>query len=258
MPRVAPDGACIDLEDGVAPGGKAAARSQALASARALRESHPDQRVYLRVNAHGSTWFEDDVASLDAAFDGVVLPKVERREQLEDLRARLATAGLAELGVVAGIESARGVVDVDRLLDGRLDAVDFGAEDYVGDLGGRRTPRGDEVLYARSRVVLAARLAGIPALDQVVVAFRDDEAFRADARRGRELGYAGKLCIHPRQVELAHEAFTPSPEEVARAERFLAAAEKSARSGSGVASVDGEMVDEPMLRLARRTLGHRP
>ncbi len=115
-------------------------------------------------------------------------------------------------------------------------------------MGGRRTAAGTEVLYARSQVALAARLAGVAALDQVVTAVRDDTAFRADAAQARALGYRGKLCIHPQQVPLAHEAFSPSETEVAHARRVIEA------SADGVGLLDGEMVDDVHVRMARATL----
>jgi citrate lyase subunit beta/citryl-CoA lyase len=143
---------------------------------------------------------------------------------------------------------------VDDVLVAGVDAVSFGAEDYIADLGGVRTPSSREVLYARSRVALAARVAGVTSLDQVVVAFGDDATFRADAAEGRAIGYRGKLCIHPSQVPLANEVFGHTDAEVERAHRVLAAYEASSRAGAGVTVVDGQMVDEPMARLARAVL----
>jgi citrate lyase subunit beta/citryl-CoA lyase len=124
----------------------------------------------------------------------------------------------------------------------------FGSEDFLADLGGRRTAGGLEVLYARSEVVLAGRLAGVPVIDQAVVAVDDDAAFTADAEQGRALGYVGKICVHPRQVALAHAVFTPSEDDVAAARRVIDAA------AGGVAVVDGQMIDAVHLRLARQVL----
>ena len=112
----------------------------------------------------------------------------------------------------------------------------------------RRTDTGEEVLYARSKVMLAARLAGVGAIDQAVVAIRDDTRFVADAEAGKSIGYTGKICVHPRQVELAHQVFTPSPEEIEHARRVL----EMAAEGAG--TVGGEMVDEVHVRMARRIL----
>jgi citrate lyase subunit beta/citryl-CoA lyase len=140
------------------------------------------------------------------------------------------------------------VADARPLLAARPDATYFGAEDYAAELGGRRTADGTEVLYARSRVCLAARLAGVPALDQVVVAVHDTDGFRRDAEQARELGFPGKICLHPAQVAIAHEVFTPSEAELEHARKVLDAAEV------GVGLVDGQMVDAVHVAMARDAL----
>jgi citrate lyase subunit beta/citryl-CoA lyase len=241
--RVRPDAVVIDLEDAVAPGAKDEARSAAVAAL--ARERPGAGLVLLRINPPGTPWYDADVeAAAGAAVDGVVLPKYEQPSQLTELRAALP----AGARVVVGIETALGVADCRPLLDERPDAAYFGAEDYIADIGGRRTAAGTEVLYARSRVCLAARLAGVIALDQAVVAVRDDAAFRADAAQGRDLGYRGKICVHPAQVAVAHEVFTPTAAEVAHARTVLRAA------GEGVGVVDGQMVDAVHITMARSVL----
>ena len=242
-PRWRPDATVIDLEDAVRGGDKDRARRDAVAAAAAL---DPAATVLLiRINAFGSRWFADDLrAAAASAARGVVLPKYESAEALAAVRAHLPGAL-----IVAGLESARGVAGSRDLLGAGVDAVYFGADDYIADLGGYRTTGGGEVLYARSAVMLAARLAGISAIDQAVTAVRDEDAFAADAQAGRSIGYAGKICLHPRQVELAHQVFTPSPGEVEHARRVLRAA-----AGAGVTTVDGQMVDEVHVRMARQVL----
>ena len=113
------------------------------------------------------------------------------------------------------------------------------------------------MLYARSRVALAARIAGVLALDQVVSRFGDDDAFLADAAVGRSIGYGGKLCIHPSQVPLAHRAFSSSPEEIERAERLLAAYDAATARGEAAIAFEGQMIDEPLARHARAVLAAR-
>lgn len=250
--RSGADGVVLDLEDAVAAPDKESARATVLDALRTL-EVVAGTLVLVRVNVPGSPWFADDVAAVAGSrADGVVLPKLERADQLSELQTLFAGHGRADMVVVGGLETALGVADSRELLTAGaamgLVAAYFGAEDYIADLGGRRTAAGTEVLYARSRVALAARLAGVSALDQVVVAVRDDDAFRADAGTARDLGYPGKLCIHPRQVTLAHEVFTPSEAEVAHAHAVLAASER------GVGLLDGEMVDDVHVRMAQATL----
>ncbi|MBA3606739.1 MAG: CoA ester lyase [Acidimicrobiia bacterium] len=251
-PRSAPDAVIVDLEDAVAAADKAEARATAVAAVDALDVVAPTI-VLLRVNPAGTRWFADDVAAAaGSAAAGVVLPKLERVGQLEDLRSRLTAAGRPDAVVAAGLESALGVADGRELLaagaDAGLAAVYFGAEDYIADVGGRRSVSGTEVLYARSHVCLAASLAGVTALDQVVVDVAADEHFLADARAAADLGYGGKCCIHPRQVALAHSVFTPSDEDVAHALAVLDAGD------AGVALVDGQMIDEVHLKMARAVL----
>lgn len=176
---------------------------------------------------------------------------------LADVRARLEASRPSRPYplIMAGIESAEGVAAVEEVArSGRADAVYFGAEDYITDLGGRRSPGNAEVLYARSRVALAARLGGLPAIDQVVVDYRDAEGYTAEAATARDMGFAGKLCIHPSQVELANKAFRPTPAEWRHAAAVVRASEEASLAGRGVVSVGGMMVDAPLVARARQIL----
>ena len=247
--RCRPDVVVADLEDAVAPPDKERARDAALTALRAQRPGAGT--VLVRINPSGTPWHAADVAACvgsGSAVNGVVLPKYEHVDQLRTVRTALP----AEARVVVGLESALGIADARALLTAegttRPDAAYFGAEDLIADLGGRRTREGTEVLYARSQVCLAAHLADVPSVDQAVVAARDVEHFRSDAARGRDLGYHGKICLHPAQVELAHEMFTPSAAEVAHAHEVMTAA------AAGVGVVDGEMVDAVHVAMARRVL----
>jgi citrate lyase subunit beta/citryl-CoA lyase len=253
LPRSEPDAVAIDLEDAVPAPDKAAARAQAREGALAIRAAAT--AVFVRVNAPETDWFEDDVAeAVPEGIAGIVVPKLETEEQLGAVRVALAAAGLDEIAVVAGIETARGVHAVEVLLGPPVTACYFGAEDFIADMGGRRSSSNHEVAYARSRVVLAARVQGVVALDQVVVGIDDDARFLEEAHSARDLGYGGKLCIHPAQVALAHRVFTPTEEEVRRARELLAAWAESAENGVGVAVYDGAMVDEPAVKAARAVL----
>lgn len=253
--RAAPDAVFLDLEDGVPPGAKEAARANAAGGAGALVREHPGLSVLVRVNGIETPWFEGDVAAaLVPELTGVVVPKVESAGDVDAVRAALVAAGLAHLGILAGIESAAGVARAEEVLRAPVRWCYFGAEDFVADMGGVRTESNLEVLYARSRVALAARLGDVHAIDQILADFRDDDRYRRDAREARALGYRGKLCIHPAQVALAHEVFTPSPEEVDRARRLLAAYDAAAARGEATLDFEGEMVDEPMARRARAVL----
>ena len=253
LPRSGPDAVIIDLEDAVAPAGKAQARPVAAAAARDLRRAHPDLAIFVRVNGIETEWFEDDMAeALTPELTGVVVPMLESAAAVEAVAERLEPTG--PLGVMAGLETVAGVERAAEVLRPPVVAAYFGAEDYIADMGGVRTPENTEVLYARSRVAVACRLAGVVALDQVVVALRDEDVFVNDARQARALGYKGKLCIHPAQVPWANQVFTPSAEEVDRARRMLAVYTETQRSGVGAVAFEGQMIDEPLARQARALL----
>jgi citrate lyase subunit beta/citryl-CoA lyase len=159
------------------------------------------------------------------------------------------------LGVVVGLETAAGVTQARTLLEHAVATAGyFGAEDFIADMGGVRTEGNMEVQSARSQVALAGRLAGVPALDQVVTDFRNDDAFERETREARALGFRGKLCIHPRQVALANAGFLPSQAEVALARRLLEAYERASASGLAAIDFEGQMVDEPLASRARQIL----
>jgi len=240
VPRNGPDAVVLDLEDAVPPPGKAEARATAAGAAGELAGVVP---VCVRVNPPGTEWFADDVAALPAGLAAVVVPKLESTAQLTEV-----ADALGDRAVVAGLESVRGVADAREVLAPPVVACYFGAEDYVADLGGVRTPGNAEVAAARSFVAAAARLAGVPALDMVTIDFHDDDRFLAEAREARALGYAGKMCIHPAQVPLAREAFRPTAGEVDWARRLLAA---FAAAGGDTIAFEGQMVDEVVAARAR-------
>jgi citrate lyase subunit beta/citryl-CoA lyase len=234
-PRARPDVVVLDLEDAVPPAAKVEARALVVEAAAALAGTVP---VCVRVNPPGTEWFDGDVAALPDGILAVVVPKLE---------------AAVDVGhpVVAGIETVRGVADARDALGGSVVACYFGAEDYVADLGGVRTDTNAEVATARALVAMAARLAGVPALDLVTLDFGDGDRFTREAREARALGYAGKLCIHPAQVALANEAFLPSADEVDWAQRLLAA---FAAAGGTTIAFEGQMVDEVVAARARAIL----
>jgi citrate lyase subunit beta/citryl-CoA lyase len=243
-PRTAPDVVVLDLEDAVPADGKQAARDALAEGAAALAGQ---VAVCVRVNPPATEWFDDDVAALPDGLAAVVVPKLESVEQVA--RVAAATGGIP---LLAGIETVLGVADARAVLAAPgVAACYFGAEDYIADLGGVRTPGNAEVAFARAQVGMAARLAGVAALDMVTLDFHDDERFRREAGEARALGYAGKMCVHPKQVALANEAFHPSAEEVEWAERVLATFDAA---GGRAVQLDGQMLDEVVAVRARSIL----
>ena len=248
------DAVVIDCEDATPPNAKAEGRANARQLAAGLVDA--GCQVVVRVNAQPTEWFAADIAAgLDESLTAVVVPKVETIAGLDAVAGALDAAGHAELGVIAGIETALGVADSRYLLaHRRVVGGYFGAEDFIADMGGVRTDGNAEVALARSTVALAGRLAGVPVLDQVVTDFRNDDRFAREATEARAMGYQGKLCIHPSQVEIANRAFVPSAEEIDRARRVLEAYEAASAGGLAAIDFEGQMVDEPLAAQARRVI----
>lgn len=231
----------IDLEDAVSPKDKAGARA-------ALSEAAVSKRALVRINAVGTDWCDDDLTAISSWpwAQGVVVPKVETEGIVRFVRARLP----AEIAVIALIESARAIEDLDRISAGSVQRLFFGAVDYAEDID---AVRDDDVLaYPRSRLVTVSRRNGLPPpVDTPTVVVDDLERVARDATTARRFGFGGKLCIHPSHVPIVNRAFTPSPEEVAWASRI---AGEAARSGEGVFMVDGVMIDAPLVARAERIL----
>lgn len=245
-----------DLEDAVAGANKATAR---VAVAAWLR----DHRALVRVNGTDTRWHDEDIAAITGArgLAGVVLPKSQGAEQISDVAHRLGGC----VHVVPLVESAAGVANAAAIAAGpQVSALAFGSIDFALDIGIDDTSDTDDtdhtddteqsaLLYARSTLVIASRVAGIAApIDGVTLKLSDAHAVRGDARRARALGFGGKQCIHPHQVHEVNATFTPSPEALVRAQRIVDAAESS--HGSAV-QLDGQMIDKPRIDQARRVLG---
>lgn len=265
----------LDLEDAVAPDAKDAARPAIVA---ALREGGwGDRLVAVRVNAVTTPWaYRDVVDVVEGAgeyLDVVVLPKVQAPEHviwLDLLLTQIEQArGLpvGRIGIDAQIEDAAGVQRVDEIAAAspRLSALVFGPGDYMASMGmtspviGEQPPGypGDAFHYVLTRILVAARAAGIAAVDGPYADFRNAAGFEQSAARAAALGMDGKWVIHPSQLDACNAAFTPSPEVVERAARLVAAydeARSSVGGQRGAISLDGEMVDEASRKLAERIL----
>lgn len=233
------DAVIVDLEDAVAPAEKVAAR-RALVGWLA-----PERPVMVRVNAPGSEWFLDDLrACADAAVTAIVLPKAERSEHVEQVAAICGARPVFPL-----VETAHGLWNALSVAQGpKVQALLFGSLDLQADL----RASDDDLVYARSRLVLVSRVAGIDApVDGVTQAIDDPELLRRDCLRARQLGFGGKLCIHPNQVDIVNRCFAPSPEDAAWAQRVVDA---FARSDGNAALLDGRMIDRPVLARAQAIL----
>ncbi len=228
------DAVVVDLEDAVAPADKDAARAHAVAWLEAGNEA------VVRVNAVGTPWHDADVAALAGA--AIMLPKAERPADVE--RAGRVVVPLVE--TAAGLAAAREVCAVAGVVRPAFGSIDLAAE--LGVDPGSHTA----LLHARSALVLAAAAAGCaPPLDGVTTALDDPRALRRDTAHAVELGFTGKLCVHPRQIGPVHDALRPSDEDIAWARRVLAAGESA---GESAVAVDGRLVDRPVRLRARRLL----
>lgn len=251
--KIQPDAAVIDLEDAVPDAEKTEARKnlQKYGSAAEGREF----ALFTRVNPISTGYFELDIQAVPPEIDGVIIPKVSSVEELDEVQVILSRNSV-EANIVVGIETVQGVVSASEILGNRsVVAAYFGAEDYVLDLGGVRTVGNDEVFLARSQMGMASRLTGVPVIDQIVADFSDSKRFVKEAEQARALGFSGKLCIHPSQVHLANQSFSPSAEEIIRAEELLTAYDQAVSQGSASVVFDGQMVDEALAKQARRVLG---
>jgi citrate lyase subunit beta/citryl-CoA lyase len=259
FPRFAADCYVIDLEDGTPEAEKPGARAGLAQVVAALRTRPLPGVLTVRVNEPGSDHYLDDLAAAwNSDVDGIVIPKLETVEQLFPalhwLRRLERDAPRSEPRfIVGGLESVRGVANAAVLCaDPGLAAVYFGAEDLASELGARRTKESFEVLYARSQVLLHAKAAHIVAIDQAVVEIRDDSHFETDAVSGRNLGYDGKICLLPRQLEVANRVFRPGDAELDHARRLIACYADATARGIGTIDFEGKMIDGPLLKRAQR------
>jgi citrate lyase subunit beta/citryl-CoA lyase len=271
----AADAVFLDLEDAVAPDEKEGARGNIV---RALRElDWHDRPTLYRANALDTPYFYRDLVEIvEEAGDRleiVMIPKVQRPEDLHVAATLLSQIEMA-VGLEAGkveleaqIESAEGLVNVDGIASAteRLTALHFGPGDFAASVRMPQTNIGtmdewDEAYpghrfhYAMQRIVVAARARGLRALDGPVADYRDEEGLRESCLISRSLGFDGKWCIHPAQIEAVNEVFSPTEREVEWARKVVAAYEEASAAGTGAISVDGQMIDAASIKMAQNTL----
>ena len=251
----------MDMEDGVAQNRKAEARATIAEALVNLSFGRRERLV--RVNHLSSGLVPREIAATVVGRpDGYILPKAEDPNDILTLDQMLTVAE-REQGLVEGslrlfvmIETALGVMNLREIAGAapRLEGLIFGAEDLAGDIGAVRTRAAWEVFYARSAVVTAAAAYRLQAFDMIYADFHDPQGLAEESRLARQLGYAGKTCIHPNQTPVVNAAFSPTPEEVERARRLVAAFDEQLAAGAGAFTFDGRMVDMPMLVAARKVL----
>jgi citrate lyase beta subunit len=273
------DAVFLDLEDAVAPDSKAEARKDIVRSVKEL--DWRGRPTVFRANALDTPYFYRDlievVEAAGGALDAVIIPKVNRPEDLHVVSTLLSQLELAmdvdrgRIKIEAQIESAEGLTNVDSISrsTGRLTALHFGPGDFAASVSMPQATIGvmdewDEAYpghrfhYAMQRIVVAARAAGLRVLDGPIADYSDEEGLRRSCLIARSLGLDGKWCIHPTQIQKVNEVFSPTEREVEWAKKVVAAYEEANAEGSGSVSVDGQMVDAASIKLARNTLGKVP
>ena len=255
------DAIILDLEDAVAPNQKDAAR--VLVRRALLGLPYRGEEIIIRINPLGSGFTRDDIFAMVPLKPNLLMPtKVSGPQDIHEISAMVAQAeqenGLeaGSVGLLPLLETAAGIENAYLIAscDPRVKAIFLGAEDLSSDLQAVRSLKGDEILYARGRVVVAARAAGVEVYDTPFTDVNDEEGLEKDAAFARALGFTGKAAISPRHIPAINAAFSPSQEEISYAMEVMAAIEEGQKQGRGAVSLRGKMIDKPIVDRARRVL----
>ena len=256
------DGIIMDLEDAVAMSEKDAART--MVSKFLRRGDFGSTEVTVRINGVDTEYWKKDLEAVVPykRLDGIRLPKADSPQIIKDVDEELSRLE-DKYGIEQGhiklfciLETAYGIwhaYDVAKASK-RVAAILPGGEDLVADLKTSRTPEGTELEWSRRMIVIAARAAGVDAIDLMFPRVTDDEGLKKDAQFSKDLGFDGKSVIHPNQIPIIHKIFTPTEKEIEKAQRIIAAAEDARARGLGTVSVDGRMVDIPVVKRAHYIL----
>ena len=255
-----PDSIMLDLEDSVTMAEKDAARMLVHNALKTIDYGNIERVV--RINPLNTPYGKkDDEAVVKGGVDVIRMPKTETADEVREVEAEIERVE-KELGcvgrtqIMAAIESALGIVNAYDIATAskRMMGIALGAEDYSANLKTQRTKEGTELQLARETIVVAARAAGIDALDTVFSNLNDMEAFRNEVELIKRMGFDGKSIINPRQIEIINEVFAPKEKDIEKARTILAAIKEAAEKGSGVIAVNGKMVDRPVVIRAQRTI----
>ena len=251
----------VDLEDSVPPEEKVNARNLAIEWVPKLRAL--GHRVMVRVNSLDTGLTRDELtAVVSPDLAGISLGKVESPQDVRDVASILTSlersVGIepGQVKIIPWIENARALVSAYQIATAsdRIVGIAFGGEDYTDDMGLERTDTGEEIYFPRATVAVAARAARVASLDSPYVLFRNSDGLRADAGQARKLGFTGKFAIHPAQIDIINELFSPSDEELAYAQKVVDAWNEAEAQGRGSADLDGRMIDVPVIKRAQNLL----
>ncbi len=258
------DSVIVDLEDAVPLDEKQKAR-------RAVKEAlhqHRHHKLWVRVNGPDTKWIDGDIlAVMSEGIGGIMVPKLETPSQVDGVFDRILKTSekqnidLNNIFFVPLVETALSVENVFGIASAsvehsRLAMLAFGAADFTADLGINLSYTGEELMYPRARIAVASRAAGArPPLDSpYMIDIKDRDGLKKDAGRARNLGFQGKLCVHPVQVDVVNDVFSPDQAEIDMATRVLAAYEAAVKEGKGVVQLDGKLVDPPVVERARQIM----
>ncbi len=254
--ELACDALILDLEDAVAPAAKVEARARVCDAVRA--GAYGERIVAIRVNGIATEWCQADLeAAIAAGPEAILMPKIDTAGDVHGVERRLASLGAPDrLRIWTMIETPAAVIGADSIAASteRLDVLVVGTNDLLSELGAQDLPGRAPLQTSLALSLLAARAAGKQILDGVYNNVAEQAAFEAECRAGRALGFDGKTLIHPNQIEACNRLFSPSAEEVEHARRVIAAFEQASSSGSGVATLDGRLIESLHVVSARRLL----
>lgn len=255
-----PDSIMLDLEDSVTMAEKDTARLLVYNALNSV--NYGDTEMVVRINPLNTPYGKKDIeAVVKAGVHVIRMPKTETAEEVVEVereieRVEKEIGCLGRTKIMAAIENTLGVVNAYAIAtaSSRMMGIALGAEDYCANLKAQRTPGGDELRLARETIVVAARAAGIDALDTVYSNLNDMETFRQEVEYIHRLGFDGKSIINPRQIEVVNEVFAPTEKAIEKARTIIAAIKEAEKKGSGVIAVNGKMVDRPVVIRAQRTI----
>lgn len=250
---------CFDLEDSVPDSEKVNARNLIRETLKSRSQYIPD--VYVRTNSPISGKISDDLEQIiQNGIDGIVLPKINNSKELLKIEKIIASLEkkrkLEPISLIPSIESAQGVVNAYDIAScsKRISALVFGVFDLLNDMGIEYTKQPDGAKYARAKIPLDAKAAGVHAIDAIWQDLKDEKGLKEDCTIGKNLGYAGKSIIHPDQIPITHEAFMPNKSEIEWARKVCDAYLESTKKGKGATVIDGKMIDEVHYKRAKALL----
>ena len=255
-----PDSIMLDLEDSVSMHEKDTARLLVYNALKTI--DYGDTEMVVRINPLNTPYGKKDIeAVVKAGVHVVSMPKTETAAEVREVEAEIEKVereigAVGRTRIMAAIESALGVVNAYDIATSspRMMGIALGAEDYCANLKTQRSKEGDELRLARETIVVAARAAGIDALDTVYSNLNDMETFRREVEYIKTLGFDGKSIINPRQIEVVNEVFTPTEKDIEKAKAIVAAIKEAEKKGSGVIALNGKMIDRPVVIRAERTI----